>query len=213
MKKEGNDEIFNGILSATLGGVFFAIPYLALDASILLSLGIGVMAFGAGNLVFSNKSSKEKTVATSNSTNLYNVLNKAKSDNAKIYSMINKVEDKDLQKDIEELHETASKIIDTISKNPEKLSKASTFFDYYLPVTLKILIKYDDIENQGLDNEDVIKFMKNTKDMISKIKKSFKVQLANLYQSDIMDTDAEIKVFEQMLNSDGFNDINDFDIK
>lgn len=213
MKKEGNDEVFSGIISAILGGAFFAIPYLTLDASILLSLGMGVVAFGAGNLVFSNKGSKGKKVTTSTSTNFYNVLNKAKTDNAKIYSMINKVENKDLQKNIAALHETASKIIDTISKKPEKFSKATTFFDYYLPVTLKILIKYDDIENQELENEDILKFMKNTENMISKIEKAFKVQLANLYQSDMIDTDAEIKVFDQMLNAEGFNGIDDFDIK
>lgn len=211
MKKEENDEIFTGIISAALGGVFFAIPYLALDASILLSLGVGVVAFGAGNLVFSNKNTK--SAKASNTNNLYNILNKAKLENAKIYAIINKVEDKDLKKDITELHETASKIIDTISKKPEKLSKATTFFDYYLPVTLKILNKYDDIENQGLEDEETLTFMKNTQDMVSKIEKAFKAQLANLYQSDIIDTDAEIKVFEQMLNSDGFNDIEDFDIK
>lgn len=211
MKKDGNGELFGGIMSAALGGIFFAIPYLALDASILLSLGMGVVAFGAGNLVFSNKKSNE--IKTSSSTNLYDTLNKAKNENAKIFSMINKVENKDLQKNIKNLHETASKIIDTISKNPDKLSKATSFFDYYLPVTLKILIKYDDIENQELDNKDTLEFMRKTEDMIAKIEKSFKVQLSNLYQSDIIDTDAEIKVFEKMLNADGFSDINDFDIK
>lgn len=211
MKKEGNDKIFNGIISAALGGVFFAVPYLVLDTSILLSLGIGAIAFGAGNLVFSNKGLKEKKTSTTD--NLYNVLNKAKSNNAQIYSIINKVENKDLRKNISELHETASKIIDTVSKKPEKLQKAKTFFEYYLPVTLKILTKYDDIENQELDDEEIKKFMKNTEDMISKIEKAFKAQLANLYQSDIIDTDAEIKVFGQMLNAEGFDDIKDFNIK
>ena len=211
MKKEGNDEIFNGIISAALGGVFFAVPYLVLDTSILLSLGIGAIAFGAGNLVFSNKGLKEKQTSTTD--NLYNVLNKAKSNNAQIYSIINKVENNDLRKNISELHETASKIIDTVSKKPEKLQKAKTFFEYYLPVTLKILTKYDDIENQELDDEEIKKFMKNTEDMISKIEKAFKAQLANLYQSDIIDTDAEIKVFGQMLNAEGFDDIKDFNIK
>ena len=211
MKKEGNDEIFNGIISAALGGVFFAVPYLVLDTSILLSLGIGAIAFGAGNLVFSNKGLKEKKTSTID--NLYNVLNKAKSNNAQIYSIINKVENKDLRKNISELHETASKIIDTVSKKPEKLQKAKTFFEYYLPVTLKILTKYDDIENQELDDEEIKKFMKNTEDMISKIEKAFKAQLANVYQSDIIDTDAEIKVFGQMLNAEGFDDIKDFNIK
>ncbi len=211
MKKEGNSEAFAGIISAAIGGAFFAVPYLVLDASILLSLGIGVVAFGAGNLVFQGKKSQVKSVNTSN--NLYDILNKAKNENAKIFSMINKVENKNLQNDIKDLHETASKIIDTISKNPDKLSKATTFFDYYLPVTLKILIKYDTIENQELDDKETIEFMKKTEDMISKIEKSFKMQLSNLYQSDIIDTDAEIKVFEQMLNADGFSDINNFEIK
>lgn len=209
MKNEKDGNMFGGIMSAAIGGVFFAIPYLALDASILLSLGIGVAAFGAGNLLFSNKNSKE---IQTGSNNLYEILNKAKQDNAKIYAMINKVEPKELQENIKELHDTASKIIDTISKNPNKLSKATSFFDYYLPVTLKILVKYDDIENQGLDDKQTIEFMKKTEDMISKIEKSFKVQLANLYQSDILDTDAEIKVFEQMLNSEGFG-TDDFDKK
>lgn len=210
MKYIKNKEMLDGIISAALGGIFFAIPYLALDASILVSLGMGVVAFGAGNLVFSSKKSKDIKTSTNN---LYDILNKAKNENAKIYSIINKVENMQLQKDIKQLHETASKIIDTISKNPDKLSKATSFFDYYLPVTLKILVKYDDIENQELDNEETLEFMKKTEDMISKIKKSFKVQLSNLYQSDIIDTDAEIKVFEQMLNADGFSNMNDFNIK
>lgn len=209
MKNEKNGNMFVGIIPAAIGGVFFAIPYLALDASILVSFGIGVAAFGAGNLLFSNKSSKE--IQTS-SNNLYETLNKAKQDNAKIYAMINKVEPKELQDNIKELHDTATKIIDTISKNPNKLSKATSFFDYYLPVTLRILVKYDDIENQELDDKQTVAFMKKTEEMIAKIEKAFKVQLANLYQSDILDTDAEIKVFEQMLNSEGFG-TDDFDKK
>lgn len=211
MKKDENGNVAGEIISAVLGGVFFAIPYLALDTSILASLGLGVVAFGAGNLIFSNKKAVE--IKQNTNSNLYDILKKAKTENAKIYSMINKVEDKDLQKDIRNVHETASKIIDTIEKNPEKLPKATSFFEYYLPVTLKILMKYDDIENQQLDNEATLKFMKKTEDMISKIDKSFKVQLSNLYQSDIIDTDAEIKVFEKMLNADGFTDTDDFDIK
>ena len=136
-----------------------------------------------------------------------------KKENDSIYEMRNKIDDKELVNNIVEIHETSSKIIDTISKNPDKLEKADNFFSYYLPVTLKILKRYDDIENQRLESSDSQKVMKSTKDIINKINKSFKVQLSNLYQSDIIDTDAEIKVFETMLNSDGFSNLDDFDIK
>ena len=49
--------------------------------------------------------------------------------------------------------------------------------------------------------------------MIIKINASLKIQLSNLFQSEIIDTDAEIKVFESMLKSEGINTENDFDLK
>ena len=45
--------------------------------------------------------------------------------------------------------------------------------------------------------------------MTEKIKNAFNEQLNNMYQTEMIDTDAEIKVFESMLKSDGFlDDIN-----
>ena len=38
-------------------------------------------------------------------------------------------------------------------------------------------------------------------------------QLNNMYQSEMIDTDAEIKVFEGMLKSDGFLDEINFNIE
>ena len=198
------------IISAVLGATFFAVPYVGLGITILPSLGIGVAAFVAGNLLFSEPEKKE--VQDPNKT-FYEILSESKKQNAQIYSLISKIESLKLQNNLKEIHDTASKIIDTISKNPNKLNQAHSFFDYYLPVTVKILTKYDLIENQSLENDEVKKFMQSTETMMEKINKSFKEQLANLYQSDMIDADAEMKVFETMLNSEGFGDINDFNIK
>lgn len=198
------------IISAFLGATFFAVPYIGLGISVLPSLGIGIAAFGASNMLLSESKSKE---VVSTDKTFYEILNDAKKQNAQIYALINKVEDEEVQKNIKEIHETAQKIIDTISKRPKKLEQVDSFFNYYLPVTLKILTKYDDIENQRLYGSESKKFMDSTASMLIKINKSFKIQLANLYESDMIDTDAEMKVFEAMLKSDGINDINDFNIK
>ncbi len=201
------------VLSAILGGAFFTVPYLFLEIPILYSLGMAVVAFGAGNLLFSEPENKIIDISNEPKKNINDILDLARKQNAQIYAVMNKVEDDKLIDDLKEVHETVTKIIDTIEKNPEKLDKAQTFFNYYLPVTLKIMIKYDDIENQELISDESKKIMDSTEDMISKISKSFKMQLASLYESDIIDTDAEIKVFNSMLNSDGFNPNDDFDLK
>ncbi len=119
--------------------------------------------------------------------------------------MYSRVEDITLQINIRQLSETADKIIETIEKSPKKFKKAVTFFDYYLPVTIKILKRYDEIENQRLTSSDSKKFMEQSRNMIAEVEKAFKKQLAGLYQSDMVDTDAEMKVLDMMLKSEGLD--------
>ena len=196
------------IVSAILGAGFVAGP-LFMGMQLPVALGMGVVAYVAGNLIFSEK----ETIQTVSSENLYDLLSSAKKINSEICSMIGKIEDKELQDDIREIYRIADKIIDTISKNPTKQKKANNFFQYYLPVTLKILQKYDEIENQRLESVEGKEFMKNTKNMIRTIKKSFNEQLSNLYQADMIDTDADMKVFKTMLKTDGYSEIEDFNIE
>jgi 5-bromo-4-chloroindolyl phosphate hydrolysis protein len=196
------------IISAILGAGFVAVP-MVIGVSTPISLGIGAVAFVAGNLIFSDK---EKEVTLNSSENLYDTLNSAKKTNSEICSMVSKIEDPGLQEDIREIYRIANKIIDTISKNPSKQKQASNFFHYYLPVTLKILKRYDEIENQRLVSDEGKNFMKNTREMVATIKKSFQEQLSNLYQADMMDTDADMKVFKSMLKTDGYTEIDDFKI-
>lgn len=196
------------IVSAILGAGFVAGP-LFMGMQLPVALGMGVAAYVAGNLIFSEK----ETIQTVSNENLYDLLSSAKKINSEICSMIVKIEDKELQDDIREIYRIADKIIDTISKNPTKQKKANNFFQYYLPVTLKILQKYDEIENQRLESAEGKEFMKNTKNMIRTIKKSFNEQLSNLYQADMIDTDADMKVFKTMLKTDGYSEIEDFNIE
>lgn len=197
----------SSIVSALIGGTFFAVPYLALSVGIVPSLAIGACAFGAGELLLHEKKS-EKLKETNRS--LYDTLLEAKNKNKQILEMESKLESTDLKKNIKEINQTVNKIIATIEKKPEKYKKMGNFFEYYLPVTLKILEKYDDIENQRLSSIDSKKFMKQTENMIEKINSAFKNQLSNLYQADIVDTDAEMKVFNSMLKADGYDTENDF---
>ena len=197
----------SGIVSAIIGGAFFAVPYLGLSVGLLPSLAIGACAFGAGELVLHDKNKKE---LKETNRSLYDTLTDAKQKNNEIVKMVPKIEDRELQKDIIEINETVTKIISTVEEKPEKYKKMNNFFNYYLPVTLTILKKYDEIENQNLVTQEGRKFMTQAKSMIGKINSAFKNQLSNLYQSDMVDTDAEMKVFETMLKADGYDTNDEF---
>ena len=197
------------IASAVVGGTFFAVPYLALGVSVFPSLAIGAAAFAAGELVFRTdvvKSLKETNLS------LYQVLENAKKENKHILDSIPKLENDELKKTLNEINDTVNKIIKTIEKNPEKESKLKNFFDYYLPVTVKLVDRYDEIENQKISSSDTKKFNENTLKTLNEINDVFKKFLNNLYQSDMIDTNVEIKVLNSMLKSDGL-DKNELNVK
>ncbi len=124
--------------------------------------------------------------------------------------MITKIEDAELRNILSNINEMVDRIIYTVNANPKKFKKAETFFDYYLPITLRAVVSYDEIENQKLSSKDSVKFMADTKEKIKTLQTAFDKLLSSLYQSDIVDMDAEMKVLDMMLKSDGLsnNEIN-----
>ena len=90
----------------------------------------------------------------------------------------------------------------------KKMNEVIYFLNYYLPVTLKILERYDEIENQKLNTDSAKKFMASVEEMVEKIKDAFEKQLSNIYQEEIVDRISSHFFFgvRSMLKTDGFVD-------
>ncbi len=191
---------YKDVTSAIVGTTFFAIPYLLLSTTILPSLVIGAAAFGATELILTGPTKEEKR---RKSIPLHVRLETAKKQNKRILEIMPKIEDEKVKKQLKEINDTVSKIIDTINKNPSKVKDVNNFFDYYLPVVVSIVERYDDIENQKLNSKDGKNFMSSANKMVEEANEAFKKILSRLYESDIVDADAEMKVFNTMLKADG----------
>ncbi len=196
-----NKEIYSGII----GGSFFAVTYLALGLPLLPAIVIGATSFIGGELLMS----KTNTITFDkvNDENIEEVLKDARVKNKFIFSKIDKIDDKDIKKYLSEINKTTGKIIDAVSKNKEKAKRSEKFFTYYLPITVGIINKYDEIENQGLSSRDVKEFYLKAKESLKEINNSFKKLLNNIYESDIENVETDMKVLNNILKSDGFNDI------
>lgn len=195
-------------ISALIGSAFFAIPYLALSLPILPSVLISTSAFVAGELVLT----KNKKTLKEENFNLYKVLENAKKQNKRIIEAKSYIDNDEIKAYLTSINDSTSKIIKTIEKKPKKIKNIDNFFDYYLPITVKIINRYDEIENNNLSSKDSKKFMTSTINMLASIDKAFRNILNNLYQKEIIDMDAEMKVFSSMLKADGFNE-NELEVK
>ncbi len=189
------------VLSGMIGGVFFAVPYLALNVGVLPSLGVGALAFAASTLA-----TKESNIDKLGKKNL-GVYKKLLEDSSMyirdLKRVTNMVSDVQIKKDITEITKISEKIINRLAKTPEKISQATNFLNYYLPITLKIMRKYEEIEDENLTSKEVKEFKNRISNLIINIKNAFNMQLNNLYSTDMIDIDAEMKVFEKVLKSDG----------
>lgn len=194
------------VVSAVVGASFFALPYLGLSVALTPALVIGCAAFGASELVLSSFKGKESLKDTNRT--LYQKVQTARRQNKEILSLIPKVESGDTRKNLNEIHSTVDKILNTIENSPSKANRLNNFFDYYLPVLIKIVNRYDEVENQKLLSKEGKDFMIKADKMIEGTNNAFESILSSLYQKDIIDADADMKVYDMMLKADGIVDDN-----
>ena len=190
------------IVSGVVGAGFFAVGYLALALPIAPALAIGAASFVASELVISGNKKIEEKVGLS----FKEKVDLARKQIKYLKEKISKLDNDEVKKDLDEITKSADKIINRIEEHELQNKTAVKFMDYYLPVCVKIVSRYDEIENQSLTSRDSKEFMKNTSKLLKATNKAFRKILNSLYQSEIIDADAEMKVFNTMLTADGFDE-------
>ena len=115
-----------------------------------------------------------------------------------------------LSQKIDRLEEVAGKIFRIIEKEPAKKAKASTFLNYYLPTTQKLLDSYAEFEEAGVSGENLNQAKAKIQSTMDSIVAGFEHQLDELYRTDAMDIDSDIRVMETMLRRDTASVADDF---
>ena len=121
-----------------------------------------------------------------------------------------RIADPVLSQKIDRLEEVAGKIFRIIEKEPAKKAKASTFLNYYLPTTQKLLDSYAEFEEAGVSGENLNQAKAKIQSTMDSIVAGFERQLDELYRADAMDIDSDIRVMETMLRRDSATVADDF---
>lgn len=197
------------IISIVIGIICFCLLYLILDLNIIFSLVVSIVAYLALTMIL-NKSDEDILETTVNSELLEceKIYSEAKTIIKKIDMLEEQIDNNSIKDNIRNISQTSSKILVSLRENPKKTKQVRKFIEYYLPFTLNILNQYNTIEDQKLTSKESIDFMKRVEKMLDRVKEACEIQLNNMYESDLLNTNADIKVFETMLKSDGLVDDN-----
>ncbi len=124
-----------------------------------------------------------------------------------------RIADPILSAKISRLEEITAKIFRLVEEDPKKAGRIDTFLNYYLPTTQKLLNSYAEFESAGVEGENLKQAKKRIESTMDSIVKGFEHQLDELYKSDAMDVDTDIRVMESMLRRDTGSASEDFGLE
>ena len=195
------------IMSVVIGIVCFCLLYLGLDLNIIFSIVISIVLYFACTMIFNKKDELQAPVNTE-FLEYEKIYSEAVTIIRKIDLLENEIDNDGIKDNIKSICDISNKIIVSLKENPKKTKQVRKFIEYYLPFTLNILNQYNTIEDQKLTSKESLEFMKKVEKMLDRVKEACEIQLNNMYETDLLNTNADVKVFETMLKSDGLVDDN-----
>lgn len=141
---------------------------------------------------------------------LQSVIYQGKRAIADIRRLNDEIPDERISAQIDLIERLTAQIFDCVRKNPKKLSQIRQFLNYYLPTTIKLMEQYVTLQNQSLKTENITDGMQKIEDLLDKVIIAFQRQLDALFEADVVDITADIRVMEQMMASEGLKNKKDF---
>ena len=127
-----------------------------------------------------------------------------------IRDLNDRIADEALSAKIERLEQVSGSIFKAIEDDEDKRAAAGRFLNYYLPTTLKLLENYASFEEAGVSGENLSQAKAKIEKTMDSIVAGFEHQLDELYRTDAMDIDSDIRVMETMLRRDTASVADDF---
>ena len=127
-----------------------------------------------------------------------------------IRELNDRIADEALSAKIDRIEQVSGRIFKAIEDDPAKKGASGTFLNYYLPTTLKLLENYADFEETGVSGENLSQAKSRIEATMDSIVVGFEHQLDELYRTDAMDIDSDIRVMETMLRRDTASVADDF---
>lgn len=127
-----------------------------------------------------------------------------------IRELNDRIAEEALSAKIDRIEQVSGRIFKAIEDDPAKKDASGTFLNYYLPTTLKLLENYADFEEAGVSGENLSQAKSRIEATMDSIVVGFEHQLDELYRTDAMDIDSDIRVMETMLRRDTASVADDF---
>lgn len=112
---------------------------------------------------------------------------------------------------IDRMERIVAKIFQRAESHPEVIPDLKKLMDYYLPITVKLLNAYADMDRQSIQGETIQKSKQEIDATLDTLNAAFEKLLDDLFQDTAIDVSSDISVLHTLLAQEGLTG-SDFDI-
>ncbi len=104
---------------------------------------------------------------------------------------------------LDKLGNIATQILSQVEKNPNKIQEVNKFINHYLPITIKLINSYKDINNQLVQGENIENAKNEIEKSIDLINSAFENLLDDLFEDVVLDVSTDISVLKTLFKQEG----------
>lgn len=104
---------------------------------------------------------------------------------------------------ISRMEQIVENIFDRAEAHPEVIRDLKRFMDYYLPMTVKLLDAYEDMDKQPVQGENIRNSKKEIEDTLDTLNDAFARILDSIFQDTAWDVSSDISVLHTVLAQEG----------
>ncbi|MDO4544769.1 MAG: 5-bromo-4-chloroindolyl phosphate hydrolysis family protein [Bacillota bacterium] len=98
------------------------------------------------------------------------------------------------------------RIFDQAEAHPENIPDLRKLMEYYLPMTIKLLDAYEELDQQPVQGENIINSKNEIEQTLDTLNLAFEKLLDNLFQDTAWDVSSDISVLKTMLAQEGLTE-------
>lgn len=112
----------------------------------------------------------------------------------------------EISEKLDQLEIVTTKIFDYVEQHPDKLPEIRKFMCYYMPITLKLVKAYQNFDQHGFNEEEIVATKLEIKGTLDTINLAYQNLMKKLMQADILDVSSDISALETILAQEGLTD-------
>lgn len=137
---------------------------------------------------------------------LKSILNMGRSYIEQIKIVRNQLYKEEIAVKLDKLQNIANQILDYVEKNPKKLQEVNKFINHYLPITIKLINSYKDLNNQLVQGENIKNAKVEIEKSIDLIETAFENLLDDLFEDVVLDISTDISVLKTLFKQEGLTE-------